>query len=105
MKKATLASLMIVGALTAANSATLERWNWSSSIKFTAKTVESPSTVAELSSLIKETRKNIRVVGTAHSFSDIADTDGTHITLEKFQDIKVESSALSVTFGAGVTYT
>lgn len=43
--------------------------------------------------------------GTAHSFSDIADTDGLHISLANFTDIAVDASQRSVTFGAGVTFT
>ena len=97
---------MLVGALTSAKlSESLDRWNWSNNIEFTAKAVESPATADELTAFIKKARGSIRVIGTAHSFSDIADTDGTHVTLEKFLDITVDPSAETVTFGAGTTYT
>lgn len=43
--------------------------------------------------------------GSAHSFSDIADTDGLHISLANLTDISVDQSKMTVTFGAGVTYT
>lgn len=45
------------------------------------------------------------MVGTAHSFNDIADTTGLHISLRKFTDINIDLSEQTVTFGAGVTYT
>ena len=46
----------------------------------------------------------MRVIGTAHSWSDITDTDGAHISMENFKDIKVDDIARQVTFGAGVTF-
>ena len=47
----------------------------------------------------------MRVTGTRHSFSEIADTDGTQLNLEYLRKIEVDKEAQTVTFGAGVTYT
>ena len=55
----------------------VDRWNWSNNIEFTALHFEQPATVDELTEVVKTYRKSqIKVVGTAHSFNDIADTDG-----------------------------
>lgn len=83
----------------------VNRWNWSHNIEFTAKTVEKPATADELADIIKSSRRGqIKVVGTAHSFSDIADTEGVHISTENFNKITVEQGE-KVRFGAGITYT
>ena len=114
MKRASLATL-VLGAVLVADTATvtakksLDRWNWSNNIEFTAKLVEKPTTVEGIQTAVKSAKGQVKVVGTAHSFSDIADTDGTHITLENFTDIKVDTESRqdlrTVTFGAGITYT
>ena len=43
-------------------------------------------------------------MGSGHSFNDLADTDGTHIDLSKFDEITVDLDEMTVTIGAGVTY-
>ena len=48
----------------------------------------------------------MKAVGTAHSWSDIADTDGVHVVMENFKSIQIDTnSRKSATIGAGVTYT
>ena len=47
----------------------------------------------------------MRAVGTKHSFSEIADTEGTILNLQHLRKITVDKEAMTVTFGAGVTYT
>ena len=63
-----------------------------------------PRSVKELKELVTEATGNIHVVGTAHSWSDIADTDGTHVSLVNFRKVSLDREAKKVTFGAGVTY-
>ena len=46
----------------------------------------------------------MRAVGTKHSFSEIADTEGTILNLQHLRKIIVDKEAMTVTFGAGVTY-
>ena len=83
----------------------VKRWNWSNNIEFSAKYFEQPTSSDELAELVKKYRKShIKVVGTAHSFNDIADTDGIQVNLAKFTDITVDKEAETVTFGAGITY-
>ena len=51
MKQASLASLLVMGTF-ASSKSSLDRWNWSSNIEYTAKAVETPATVDELSELV-----------------------------------------------------
>ena len=82
-----------------------DRWNWSHNIEFTAQSVARPEGVQELQTLLKTKKGPFKVVGTAHSFNDIADTPGTQISLENFTNITVDKERGVVKFGAGITYT
>ena len=42
----------------------------------------------------------MRAVGTKHSFSEIADTEGTILNLQHLRKIVVDKEAMTVTFGA-----
>ena len=60
MRKASLATLVLGAVLTAdqvvnANKS-LDRWNWSNNIQFTAKKLIEPSSVEELQSTVKDAR-------------------------------------------------
>ena len=60
MKKVSLATLVLGAVLTAdqvvnANKS-LDRWNWSNNIQFTAKNLIEPSSVEELQSTVKDAR-------------------------------------------------
>ena len=103
MRRTTFAVALAAALFSAESHAS--RWNWSNNIEFTAKTaLEKPSTADELATLIRDTRRSVKVVGTAHSFNDIADTDGIQISLANFQNISIDPSRMMVKFGGGVTY-
>jgi len=34
--------------------------------------------------------KKVKPIGTGHTFNKIADTEGTHVSLKNFNDIKVD---------------
>lgn len=69
----------------------LDRWNWSHNIEFTAKKLVEPTSVEDLQAVVKDARGQVKVVGSAHSFNDIADTDGTHVKLSNFMDITMDA--------------
>ena len=48
---------------------------------------------------------HFRVVGTRHSFNDVADTDGCHISFEYFDQLILDEEVPLVIIGAGITYT
>ena len=99
-------SAIIAGILLGVVSAkrSVDRWNWSNNIEFSAKYFEQPETLEELQNTVKNASGKVKVVGTAHSFTDIADTEGTQINLDKFNDISVNTDTFEVTFGAGINY-
>jgi xylitol oxidase len=77
--------------------------NWAGNVEFRAATVRSPRTVAELRSVVAESTR-IRALGTRHSFSRIADTDGVLIATAGLPPVcDIDSAAAAVTVGAGIT--
>lgn len=54
--------------------------NWAGNVAFSAAAVAAPTSVDEVAGLVSSTAR-VRVVGSRHSFSDIADTDGTLLSL------------------------
>jgi xylitol oxidase len=54
--------------------------NWAGNVVFSAAEVAAPTTVDEVADLVRST-EHVRVVGSRHSFSDIADTAGTLLSL------------------------
>lgn len=80
------------------------RSNWAGNLTFSAAEVRRPATVAELRSLVAAGRR-VKALGSGHSFSDIADTDGTLIELSALPpEIDVDSAARTVRVAAGVRY-
>lgn len=81
------------------------RTNWAGNVRFGAAELRSPASIPELQALVAGGRR-VRALGTAHSFSDVADTSGLLVsTLSLPQAIEVDSEAPSVRVAAGVSYT
>jgi alditol oxidase len=73
-------------------------------VEFRAAEVRSPRTVGELRSIVAESTR-VRALGTRHSFSRIADTDGVLIATAGLPAVcDIDSAAAVVTVGAGVKY-
>lgn len=78
--------------------------NWAGNLTFSAAEVRRPATVAELRSLVSTSRR-AKALGSGHSFSDIADTDGTLIDVSALPpEIDIDTAARSVRVAAGVRY-
>jgi xylitol oxidase len=80
--------------------------NWAGNHTYHAARVHRPSTAAKLSELIARSDR-IKILGTRHSFNDIADTVGDLVSLESFNrvlSLDARASGASVTIEAGVTY-
>jgi alditol oxidase len=78
--------------------------NWAGNVEFRAAEVRSPRTAAELRSIVAESTR-VRALGTGHSFSRIADTDGVLIATAGLPAVcDIDSAAAAVTVGAGVPY-
>lgn len=80
------------------------RRNWAGNYEYGAPQLRSPRSVGELQELVAGSSQ-VRALGTRHCFNDIADTDGTQISLAKLpRRIEVDASAATVTVDGGITY-
>jgi len=77
--------------------------NWAGNVRFSAKELSRPNTFGELQQLVRENAA-VHAVGGRHSFSSIADTAGTLVSLEHFNQVKVNRGNGTVDVGAGVKY-
>ena len=77
--------------------------NWAGNVKFSAKELRRPETIGELQGLVRESAI-VHAVGGRHSFSTIADTKGTLVSLEHLNQVSVNRNNSSVEVGAGVRY-
>jgi xylitol oxidase len=83
---------------------TANRLNWAGNHTYAAARLHCPETLDELRRLVAESQK-LKVLGTRHSFNDIADTKGDQISLEKFDRILgIDAAQNTVTIEAGVRY-
>jgi xylitol oxidase len=78
--------------------------NWAGNVAFQARNVHSPSSIDELQTLVAST-PHIRALGSGHSFSDVADSPGDLVTLDRLPYlIEIDRAAARVRVGARVTY-
>lgn len=78
--------------------------NWSASLRYGARALHAPRDLDELRRLVAGSRR-IRALGTRHSFSPIADTDGDLVTLEGMpRDVEIDERAGTVTVPAALRY-
>lgn len=76
--------------------------NWSGWVKSRPHTIAQPSTEAELAELMASAPGEIRVVGTGHSFTALAQTDGTLIELSNLTGVvSVDTEKMEATMWAG----
>ncbi|MFF7157732.1 FAD-binding protein [Streptomyces sp. NPDC008139] len=80
------------------------RTNWAGNITFSAERVHRPESTGALRSLVAASRR-VRVLGSGHSFNDIADTDGALVELSGLPpEIDIDPAAATVRVAAGVRY-
>ena len=77
--------------------------NWAGNVAFSAREFRRPATIAELQQLVREASL-VHAVGGRHSFSNIADTKGTLVSLEHLNDVKLDRQSATVDVGSGVKY-
>jgi alditol oxidase len=78
--------------------------NWAGNVTYGATGLSRPATIDEVRRLVRES-KQVKALGGRHSFSPIADTRGTLISLERFDTVSdVDRAAGTVEVGAGVKY-
>ncbi len=81
----------------------LYKTNWSSNISYNACGFHLPANTDEVCKIVRQS-KSVKAIGSRHSFSQIADTEGQHICLLRLNDISIDCDHKSVRVGAGVTY-
>ncbi len=78
--------------------------NWAGNITFSAREVTSPDSLGALRELVGASRR-VRVLGSGHSFNEIADTDGVLLSLAALPPvIAVDTAARTVRVSGGVRY-
>ncbi len=75
--------------------------NWAGNVTFTAAEVVTPTSADDLRAIVRGAAA-VHVVGTGHSFSPIADTTGTLVSLSAMPPV-FEVSGLTARVGAGMT--
>ncbi len=78
--------------------------NWAGNVRFSARQARRPASVAELQRLVAASPR-VRALGTGHSFSPIADTPGTLISVAGLPKIiEFDAAQPGVMVSAGLTY-
>lgn len=80
------------------------RTNWGGNLRYSASGLCRAGTVAEVQEIVASCER-VKVLGSRHSFSDIADTEGVHLSLEELGGILAFDPVLRrVTVGGGIRY-
>jgi xylitol oxidase len=78
--------------------------NWAGNHHYRSVEIHRPERIEKVQDLVRRTER-LKVLGTRHSFNDVADTTGTHISLDHMnQVISLDGSAETVTVEAGINY-
>src|SRR5215213_2794832 len=80
--------------------------NWAGNYAYRAARLHEPQTLDELRELVARSMK-LKVLGTRHSFNDIADTTGDLVSLRHFDRVlalDVNTTRPTVTIEAGISY-
>jgi len=78
--------------------------NWAGNHVYRARGVAAPGSVEELQELVRRSRR-LRPLGTRHSFNDLADTNGTLVSLGGLpRRIEIDARASTVTVDGGAAY-
>lgn len=78
--------------------------NWAGNVTFAAERVEYPTSIEQLQKLVAGARR-VRVLGSGHSFTKIADSSRL-ISLRRLPgDVHIDSTARTASCPAGLTYT
>jgi len=78
---------------------------WAGTHTFAAPRILNATTVEQVQDAVRTRAGRVRALGTRHSFHDLADTDGTLITVTGIDpDPVLDESARTVTVGGGIRY-
>ena len=78
--------------------------NWAGNYTFHAARLHHPETLAQIQELVRRSDK-LHVLGSRHSFNDVADSTGDLLVLDRFAPaLEWDHDRHTVTVGAGMTY-
>lgn len=78
--------------------------NWAGNLTYQAAHLHKPTTIAEIQAIVRQSDK-VRVLGSRHSFNTIADTLGTHVSLDALaQVVTLDREFHTATINAGMKY-
>ena len=78
--------------------------NWAGNVTFGAARLHQPDSVDELRRIVQSSR-NVRALGSGHSFSGVADTTGDLVRLDRLpRTVEIDPVNLTATVGAGMLY-
>ena len=82
----------------------VEQTNWAGNHVYGAQELRHPADLDELCGIVAST-EHVRALGSRHSFTDLADTTGTLVSLLGLPaEVEIDSSEGTVRASAGVTY-
>ena len=83
---------------------TIHHQNWAGNTTFNAARFHQPTTITDLQEVVRKADK-VRVIGSRHCFTDIADTTGDLVSLNSLDnEITIDNEHHTVTVNAGITY-
>ncbi|MDQ0745645.1 xylitol oxidase [Clavibacter sp. B3I6] len=77
--------------------------NWAGNYAYRARTVHAPTSIEGLRTIVRDASR-IRVLGSRHSFNDIADSEELVSLAELPADLVIDRDASTATFSAGLAY-
>ncbi|WP_162340373.1 D-arabinono-1,4-lactone oxidase [Cyclobacterium salsum] len=81
-----------------------ERVNWAGNLRYSTRNLNTPADRNSLRQIIKKT-KQVKVLGTTHSFNSIADSTHHQVSLKELDpDIQLDTAQRTVTVSGGVQY-
>src|SRR5579862_9657487 len=84
--------------------ATGPRTNWAGNLTYSARRFAEPATVSEACAVVRAADK-LATLGSRHSFNDLADTTGTHLSLARLNRVlAIDRHAMTVTVEGGIRY-
>src|SRR5258705_7824570 len=79
------------------------RTNWAGNYTYSTKNLDFANTVEDVRRSVRK-HAHLKALGARHSFNGIADSKVEQISLKHFDQIELDTTAKTVTVGAGVTY-
>jgi len=78
--------------------------NWAGNLEYSARRIHRPTSVEQVQEIVRRARV-IRTLGSRHSFSDIVDTTGDHLSLEQLpRTIAIDPGGSAVSVDGGMRY-